>query len=476
MLKWFQVMISDVNWFRVLKLSFFFWLGALTAGAAILAAANLAFDEAFKGLVYPGIYFENESLSGKSLNEVKDLVSLKNRAFPKKQIIYTLPSNGKAWKITADETGFGYDEEILSQKAFSLGRAANFMENLETKWSLLNHNFYLEPAYRLDENSLQKFLAPLAKEVEKEPREALFRFENGRVKEFRASENGQKLDIAEIVQKSFSLLKNQSKNSSPLVLEMALKIVPPKTTTEDVNNLGLKELLGRGESYFFDSIPERVYNLNLGAQRVNGVIVPPNDIFSFNENIGTISALFGYKKAYSIIQGKTVLDDGAGVCQVSTTLYRAVLNAGLPVLERAAHTYRVPYYEQGGFLPGTDATIYPPSPDLKFKNDTPAYLLVQSSFDEHAKRLTFEIYGTSDSRTTQLDKPVFVSTSSPPPPIYHDDPALLKGIVKQVDTAHPGAKVYFKRKVLRGEEILIDETVWSDYIPWAAVFSRGTMN
>lgn len=467
-------MISGINWFRVIKLSFFFWLGAIAVGAIILSAICLAFDEAFKDLVYPGIYFENESLGGKSLNEVKNRIALKNTSFTQRQIIYTLPSSGKVWKITAGDTNFGYDEEALSQKAFRLGRSANIVNNLQIKWSLLNRNFNLEPEYRFNKNSLQKFLTPIAQEIEIEPRESLFRFENGRVKEFTPSRSGQRLDIEEITQESFNLLKNQEQNSPPFVLELAPKIVLPKTTTEDANNLGIKELLGRGESYFYDSIPERVYNINLGAQRVNGVLVPPGGIFSFNENIGAISAIFGYKKAYSIIRGKTVLDDGAGVCQVSTTLYRAALNAGLPIIERAPHTYRVPYYEQGGFLPGMDATIYPPNPDLRFKNDTPAHILIQSSFDERAKRLAFEIYGSADGRAVQLDKPVFVSTSPPPLPIYNDDPNLPKGIVKQVDTAHPGAKVYFKRKVLRAGEVLIDETVWSDYIPWAAVYIRGT--
>ena len=162
------------------------------------------------------------------------------------------------------------------------------------------------------------------------------------------------------------------------------------------------------------------------------------------------------------------------MCQVSTTLYRAVLNAGLPVVERHAHSYRVGFYEQGGFAPGTDATFYPPSPDFRFLNDTGGWILVQTNFDQNNRKLTFDLFGTSDGRQTNVSGPFIISTSPPPEPIYEDDPNLPAGEVKQVDTAHYGAKTYFKRVVIRNGVTLIDETVYSDYVPWPARFLKGT--
>src|SRR5207249_4927169 len=83
-----------------------------------------------------------------------------------------------------------------------------------------------------------------------------------------------------------------------------------------------------GVSYFAHSIENRIYNVELAASKVNGILVAPNEEFSFDKYLGDVSSLTGYKQAYVIQGGKTVLGDGGGVCQVSTTLFRALLNAG----------------------------------------------------------------------------------------------------------------------------------------------------
>ena len=124
-----------------------------------------------------------------------------------------------------------------------------------------------------------------------------------------------------------------------------------------VNDLGVKELVGSGYSTYSGSIENRVFNVSHGASKINGVLIPPGETFSFNKTVGDITAATGFKQAYVIKSGRTVLDDGGGICQVSTTLFRAALNAGLPIVNRTAHAYRVGYYEQG-FPPGIDATIY----------------------------------------------------------------------------------------------------------------------
>jgi vancomycin resistance protein YoaR len=167
------------------------------------------------------------------------------------------------------------------------------------------------------------------------------------------------------------------------------------------------------------------------------------------------------------------LGDGGGVCQVSTTLFRAVLNAGLPITERQPHAYRVSYYEQD-IGPGFDATVFLPSPDLKFKNNTPSYLLIQTKVDQVNKKLTFDIYGTSDGRKVEIS-PVRIWDKQPPPPdLYQDDPTLPAGTIKQVEHKSWGAKVAFDYKIVRGEEVLSEKTFYSVYRPWQAVYLRGT--
>ena len=300
-------------------------------------------------------------------------------------------------------------------------------------------------------------------------------FQNGRVIEFKPSKNGQDADIDGLTKKLSAKTDNIvfSGISQTVTIEIPIKITEPEITTEKANDMGIRELIGRGTSLFQHSIPGRIHNVNLAAARMNGVLIAPDEVFSFNNALGDISAFTGYKQAYIIQGGRTVLGDGGGVCQVSTTLFRALLDAGLPIVERRAHAYRVGYYEQDS-LPGIDATVFSPTVDLKFKNDTGHHILIQTVIDLNTLSLAFELYGTKDGREVALTKPIITSTSPALPDVHQDDPTLSKGQVRQVDFAAAGAKVYFTRKVMRNGEEIISETFSSNYRPWQAVFLHGT--
>lgn len=308
----------------------------------------------------------------------------------------------------------------------------------------------------------------------REPQNAVFKFENGRVQEFLPAKEGVVVDeqklLNELIEK-LATLENTEVTSADL--SIPAQISKPTITTAEVNDLGIRELLGRGISTFRGSIPGRIFNIGHAASKFNGVLVPPGEILSFNNTVGEVSSLTGYKQAYIIKDGATVLGDGGGVCQVSTTLFRAALNAGLPIVERRAHSYRVSYYEQNAG-PGLDATVYAPTTDLKFKNDTPGHILIQTAFKPEEATLIFEIYGTSDGRIATLSKPVILSSTPPPQDLYIDDPTLPTGQIKQIDFKAWGAKVIFDYKVVRNGQTLIDETFTSNYRPWQAKFLRGT--
>jgi vancomycin resistance protein YoaR len=259
------------------------------------------------------------------------------------------------------------------------------------------------------------------------------------------------------------------------VLEIPVILTYPKIKTGDVNNLGIKELIGTGKSTFFHSIPGRVFNVNLAASRISGTLVGPGEEFSFVKAVGDISKTTGYQTAYIISEGRTVLGDGGGVCQVSTTTFRAALDAGLPITERKAHAYRVGYYEQDS-PPGIDATVYYPTADLKFLNDTGNYILIQETVDTKNLSMKVEIYGTSDGRKSSLSKPRISNQSPPPPTMYVDDPTLPLGTMKQIDWSAWGAKVVFDYKVERNGENIYEKTFVSNYQPWQAVYLKGTGN
>jgi vancomycin resistance protein YoaR len=123
---------------------------------------------------------------------------------------------------------------------------------------------------------------------------------------------------------------------------------------------------------------------------------------------------------------------------------------------------------------GFDASIFQPTWDFQFKNDTPNYVLVQSSYNLNESSLTFKIYGTPDGRTVDISQPVVTNQSPPPPALYQDDPTLPKGVTKQVDYPAWGASVKFTRTVKRGDVVLFEDVFNSRYQPWRAIYLVGT--
>lgn len=314
----------------------------------------------------------------------------------------------------------------------------------------------------------------IASDINRDPQNPKFVFENGRVQEFQPALDGVQVDIekfSNLLTSSLDLLADSTEKS--LSLDIPATTTKPEVTTDSVNNLGIKELIGRGTSTFYHSIPGRVHNVVLAASRINGTLVAPGQTFSFNQTLGDVSQFTGYQQAYIISEGKTILGDGGGVCQVSTTLFRSILNAGLPITERQAHAYRVGYYEQDS-PPGLDATVYSPSPDLKFINDTSSHILIEAKANPKNYSLIFELYGTSDGRVATISKSIVTNVSAPPADLYQDDLTLPVGTVKQIDFKAWGAKVTFNYSVKRGGEEIYKKTFVSNYRPWQAIYLRGT--
>lgn len=325
----------------------------------------------------------------------------------------------------------------------------------------------------LSYEDVNEFVVSTAKSLKRDPVNAVFKFEDGKVNEFRPALDGIAVDepkLIAILRSSLDSLINSPDKSAILIIPVIT--TSPLVRTEDVNNLGIKELLGTGKSTFKHSSTIRNFNVQKGASIINRILVAPGEEFSFIKNLGEVTLEAGYKKAYIIRQGKTELDVGGGICQVSTTLFRAMLSAGLDITARTPHAYRVGYYEEDS-PPGYDATVFIPKPDLKFKNDTGHYVLIQSTYDGTNKSLTYEIYGTSDGRKVEITNYRKWGTAPPPPDVWIDDPTLPPGKVVQDEHRIAGLKTAFDWKVTRNTETLREQTFQSYYVPWAAVYRRG---
>jgi len=332
----------------------------------------------------------------------------------------------------------------------------------------------LNPVGGYNDKTLNEVILKIGNSINREPQNSKFEFNGTKVTEFQPALDGISLDTGKFKGLLTSTLDGLAESTQKNIsFDIPVIKTAPEISINQVNNLGIKELIGRGTSTYFHSIPGRVFNINLAASRINGIVVKPGDTFSFNQILGDVSKFTGYKEAYIISGGKTILGDGGGVCQVSTTLFRAVLNASLPIVERTAHAYRVGYYEQNS-PPGLDATVYSPSPDLKFKNDTPGYILIEAKNDPKNYSLFFELYGTNDGRIASISTPIVSNITPALPTVYQDDPTLPVGVLKQTDFAAAGAKVTFNYSVTRNGENIYKKTFVSNYQPWAAIYLRGT--
>jgi len=463
---------------RLFKFFGSFLLGALI-GTAILFWVFIFIifqtKKQYSGRVYPGVNLLSDSIAGKNRQELDDILAeVQTKTLDQKIVFIWKEDPQKKWEIEPQEIDFSVDTNAIIDEAMGLGRETDGGNYLGI-YRLLVSPKNLELKYKFDQVKLTTIFNAMSLQINQAVQEPLFDFKQGKVINFKVSKEGRKIDREKIQQLLILTFSRLSPSKAVVNMELPVLVVKPHAESDLSNKMGINDLLGEGESFFLDSIPNRVHNIVLAASNLHGIVIPPGETFSFAEKIGDISQKTGYQRAYVIKSGKTVLDDGGGVCQVSTTLFRAALNAGLPIVERQAHAYRVGFYEQGSYPPGLDATVYPPNLDFKFKNDTPAYLLIQTEIDQAKKRLVFKFYGTSDGRKVEMQKPIILSQTPPPEPIYVDDPTLVVGTEKKFDSAHWGAKVVFTRKVwFSNGELKEEKTFISNYTPWPAVYFRGT--
>lgn len=282
---------------------------------------------------------------------------------------------------------------------------------------------------RVSPEKVKNYLASIAPSINIQPINAKFILVDGKAEELMPPEYGRRLDINESQKLIISALANNL-----IKVNLPVELVEPAITLDKVNELGITTLIGRGESDFKGSSAARVHNIKIGSAKYNGTILKPGEKFSFNSILGEISEQNGFESELVIKGGKLIREAGGGLCQVSTTVFRSAIMAGLPIVERKPHSFPVRYYNPQGF----DATIYPGVVDLKFRNDTSNHILIQSRVD--GTKLTSDIYGPADGRKVVLDGPY------------------------QYDQKTNGSmKAYFIRKIYRGNILIKEERFDSKY-------------
>lgn len=329
--------------------------------------------------------------------------------------------------------------------------------------------------YRLgaDPEQMRQFLEPLAPGLARDPQNAryIFNDETRQLDLLRPAVIGRRLDIPDTIQAITDGL-NVGQHEISLVFQTAAPAVGDQATAAE---LGISENVVAVSTYFAGSSPARIHNIATAASAFHGLLVAPGETLSMAEVLGDISLDTGYQEALIIYGDRTINGVGGGVCQVSTTLFRAAFFGGYQIDERHSHAYRVGYYEQrctlGTTCAGFDATVFAPLVDFRFTNDTPYWLLMETYV--YGTQLLWKFYSTSDGRQVEWTTTGLRNVVEAPEPLYRENPDLRRGQIKQVDYEADGAEVTITRTVTRGGQVIHQDTFRTRYLPWRAIYEYG---
>jgi vancomycin resistance protein YoaR len=366
--------------------------------------------------------------------------------------------------------------KISQQRAEALARTATnlirttplTLTNKEKNWSLSTSTCASmlqlavrdgQPVLGIDVTALDTALETIANEIEIEPRDAKFTIQDGRVTAFQTSTDGIAIDREALRIALETDWVNDRKNTIaiPTVLNKA------QITTADANNLGVKEILGVGTSTYEGSPANRIKNIKNALGKLNGVLIKPDEEFSLLAALQPFTIEGGYLPEKVIKGDRIKAEIGGGACQIGTTTFRAAMLSGLPILERQNHSLVVHYYnDPKNGNPGTDATIYDPAPDFKFKNDTGHTILFETAMDTKKQELRFTFWGTADGRNGSYTAPV-VTRRVPAGEAKEIKTTDLPVGTKDCQNAFPGADASFTYTVTKADGTKTERVFTSHY-------------
>ena len=248
--------------------------------------------------------------------------------------------------------------------------------------------------------------------------------------------------------------------------EVAYKRVVPARSVKLLAARGVLHHVSTGTSSYAGSPSFREKNILVGADKLDNFFIAPGHVFDFNREVGQLDASTGFVKGFVISGGTLEKEDGGGICQVSATIFRALYRAGLPVVERHQHSHRVRYYDPVGF----EATVYAPAKNLRMKNDTGKYLLIQASWNRRAQTLRFDVFGANTGRKVRIGKPVVTNFRAPAKPSYTPDVRVAAGSRRLLDTPAQGMTTVLERVITYPNGKSSQDTLKSVYKPWGAVY------
>jgi vancomycin resistance protein YoaR len=310
---------------------------------------------------------------------------------------FSFTYNDQTFNVSSDTIAGWQAQQSIAPNPALVSPPVDFQNSLRNFLGQNPDRSTATQTYNYNFGAIYDYILNLSNQINVKSREPQLTIQNNRATAFTPPQTGLEVDIYKSVQDAINALQANKTSSGLMVYQ-----TPPQNSLSQTNSLGINQLIAEGVSKFNGSPNNRRHNIAVGVTKFQGLIIPQGAEFSFDDNLGPVTAEAGFLPEL-VIKGSqgTIPELGGGLCQVSTTTFRAAMAAGLPITDRRNHAYAVQYYSPQG----TDATIYPGSADLKFINNTPGAILIWP-YEKDKNTLVFDFYGTNDGRQVTLEKPV----------------------------------------------------------------------
>ncbi|EOG8709158.1 VanW family protein [Bacillus cereus] len=379
-------------------------IGSAIAGGILLCVGGVSgyqyvskLNNQLDTTALPNTTFEGISLDGKNKKDIQAIINQKITELDQKSLTYIFQNDKQTY--TWKDLGINYKEKDIIDKIFKEqeGNAINrYKMRKQAENGELKRNYKLTP--QLNTTAYESFMKDKYNETLKNPVNAELSIE-GTTVNISQSQNGEKIDKGKLTD-----LTKQAITSGTPDITLPVTLLKPERSTEDIQKMGIKEVIAEYSTPMAGRNGNQSFNVNKSANTLSGVIVAPDETFSFNGRVGVTDAAHGYKSAAVYSQGKVIQSAGGGVCQVSSTLYSAALRADLGIVSRSNHSMPVNY------LPlGQDAAVADYGPDLKFKNNTGNHIYIQAF--SNGGSITTRIFGTNTGKNVEVSSQVISRTN-----------------------------------------------------------------
>jgi len=413
--------------------------------------------------IWDHVFIERVDVSGMTADKAKEALARQVEAYAAETI--SLVAETSKAEVTLGELGFAMKEvEELIDKAIAIGKKGTVWDRYQVKQDLKDEPKRLEVTYTIDAQTTKATVASKIPHLENQAKDATITRKNDAFV-ITDGQIGKKIDLEPSVELIETYLNEKWQAGEKGTVELAVTVDEPDVTREQLEQIQSK--LGTYSTTFARGT-NRGKNVENATGRINGIVLLPGEEMSASEAMGPTTAENGYYEAGSYLNGETVQSFGGGVCQVSSTLYNAVILAELEVTERWAHSMTVGYVEAS-----MDAAIAEGYKDLKFKNNTDAPIYIEGI--TKGSKLTFSIYGKetrAEGREVSFVSEITKRTEAKKKFVASGDAV---GILKETDAGHAAIKAKLWKVVKEnGVEVSRKQVNSSSYISSAATWSVGT--